>query len=60
MFKKSSDPRTGPTRAVNDEPRPPLLSEKLIAQLQCAVSAAQRKRMSGPAGTESGSSEKDR
>lgn len=29
-------------------PSPPLLSEKIIAQLQNAVSAAQRKRMPDP------------
>jgi hypothetical protein len=35
-------------RPTAEESSPPLLSEKLIAQLQGAVSAAQRKRMSDP------------
>jgi hypothetical protein len=41
-------------------PTPPFLSEKLIAQLQGAVTAAQRKRMSHPIDKrENRSAEKD-
>jgi hypothetical protein len=44
MPKKTTHGQTekGPTTA---EPSPPLLSEKLIAQLQQAVEVAQRRRM---------------
>jgi hypothetical protein len=45
---------------VGEPPAPPFLSEKLIAQLQGAVEAAQRKRMTHPADTrENRSAEKD-
>jgi len=37
-----------------DEPRPPYLNEKLIAQLQGAVSAALRKRIVKPVDTGQG------
>ncbi len=41
------------------EPTPPFLSEKLIAQLQGAVSAARRKRISKLLGTGNRSAEKE-
>jgi hypothetical protein len=48
------------SRLLAGEPAPPLLSEKLIAQLQGAVNAAQRKRMfKSMDNFESGSAEKD-
>jgi hypothetical protein len=51
MFRKPMSSKTnggGPKhpRSNPAESAPPLLSEKLIAQLQGAVAAAQRKRMS--------------
>ena len=48
MPKKTSVDRPKEFRMSADEPTPPLLSERLIAQLQGAVSAARRKRLSGP------------
>jgi hypothetical protein len=39
------NPKSG--EAMTREKAPPLLSEKLIAQMQSAVSAAQRKRLPG-------------
>ena len=44
MSKKTSDGESRITRLTNGERTPPLLSEKLIAKLQGAVEAAQRKR----------------
>jgi hypothetical protein len=43
MSKKTSGRRSKNSRQTTAEPTPPLLSDKLIAQLQGAVSAAQRK-----------------
>jgi hypothetical protein len=48
MAKRAKDPESKRSRPTTEESAPPLLSEKLIAQLQGAVGAAQRKRMSGP------------
>jgi hypothetical protein len=45
MPKKMSDGALMTDRLIAGENAPPLLSEKLIAQLQGAVEAAQRKRM---------------
>jgi len=44
LSKKTSDGDSEITRPINGERTPPLLSEKLIAKLQGAVEAAQRKR----------------
>ena len=46
MAKKSNGGEPKLTRLHPGGPAPPLLSEKLIAQLQGAVADAQRKRMS--------------
>lgn len=46
MSKKTRDGQPKQSDLSAGEPTPPLLSEKLIAQLQGAVNAAQRKRMS--------------
>ena len=48
MPKRTSDERHDKSHMSVHEAPPPLLSEKLIAQLQGAVSAAQRKRTSKP------------
>jgi len=48
MPKRTNDGRPKEDRPLTDESNPPLLSEELIAKLQNAVSAAQRKRMTGP------------
>jgi hypothetical protein len=48
MPKRTSDTRPKQPRPKAGEPTPPFLSEKLIAQLQGAVSAAQRKRIPKP------------
>jgi hypothetical protein len=48
MSKRASDGRSQKDRPTTEEAAPPLLSEKLIAQLQGAVSAAQRRRKSEP------------
>ncbi|HMH87954.1 MAG TPA: hypothetical protein VK523_04895 [Steroidobacteraceae bacterium] len=48
MSKKTHDDRSQQSASNAVEPAPPLLSEKLIAQLQGAVDAAQRKRMTHP------------
>jgi hypothetical protein len=49
MAKKTGDDRPKQTGSDSGEPTPPpFLSEKLIAQLQGAVDAAQRKRMPHP------------
>jgi hypothetical protein len=45
MPKRTSDERHEKSHMNADEAPPPFLSEKLIAQLQGAVSAAQRKRI---------------
>jgi hypothetical protein len=45
MSKKTSGRKSKNSRPITAEPTPPLLSEKLIAQLQGAVSAAQHKRV---------------
>jgi len=45
MSKRDSDGSPHNDPPMTEEPTPPLLSEKLIAQLQGAVSAARRKRM---------------
>jgi hypothetical protein len=44
MLKKTSDGESMITRLTNGQCTPPLLNEKLIAKLQEAVEAAQRKR----------------
>jgi hypothetical protein len=51
MAKKTNGSESKLPRLHPGESTPPLLSEKLIAQLQGAVAAAQRKRMSEPTGT---------
>jgi hypothetical protein len=48
MPMRTSDTRPKQSRPIAAEPTPPFLSEKLIAKLQGAVSAAQRKRMPKP------------
>jgi hypothetical protein len=45
MSKKTSGSKPKNSRPITAEPTPPLLGDKLIAQLQGAVSAAQRKRV---------------
>jgi hypothetical protein len=49
MSKRAKDPESKRNRPTTEESAPPLLSEKLIAQLQGAVRTAQRKRMSDKA-----------
>jgi hypothetical protein len=56
MSKKTSDSISKKGRRMIPEPTPPLLSEKLIAQLQGAVTAAQHKRNSQPIEPAAGSS----
>lgn len=46
MSKGAKDRRPKQDRPMTEAPAPPPLSEKLIARLQHAVSAAQRQRMS--------------
>jgi hypothetical protein len=48
MSKRVSDDRPKKDRPMTEEATPPLLSEKLIAQLQGAVDAAQRKQLPQP------------
>jgi hypothetical protein len=48
MPKRTSDERHDKSHMSAEEASPQFLSEKLIAQLQGAVSAAQRKRMPKP------------
>jgi hypothetical protein len=48
MPKRTSDTRPKQSRPNAGEPTPPFLSEKLIAKLQGAVSAAQRRRTPNP------------
>jgi hypothetical protein len=43
--KKAGDGKPKKSRRLSGEPTPPPLSEELIAQLQGAVSAAQRKKI---------------
>jgi len=50
MPKKTSDDESSPAQPTAGENTPPLLSEKLIAQLQGAVEAARRKRAQPNAG----------
>jgi hypothetical protein len=45
MFKRTRDGRPKRPSIIAGEPTPQFLSEKLIAELQGAVNAAQRKRM---------------
>ena len=45
MSKRTRHGRLKRPSSIAGEPTPPLLSEKLIAELQGAVNAAQRKRM---------------
>jgi hypothetical protein len=60
MFKKTRDGAPKPPGSTTNEPTPPYLSEKLIAELQGAVSAARRKRMPRPIDKgENRSTEKD-
>jgi len=46
MSKRTRDDGPKESSSIAGEPTPAFLSEKLIAQLQGAVNAAQRKRMS--------------
>jgi hypothetical protein len=46
MSKKTSEGASKDIRPPHGEHTPPLLSEKLVAKLQAAVEAAQRKRTS--------------
>ena len=48
MYKKPHDDRSKQSASNAGDPTPPLLSERLIAQLQGAVYAAQRKRRTHP------------
>ncbi len=48
MSKETNDGRPKERRPKTEQATPPPLSEKLIAKLQIAVSAAQRKRMPDP------------
>ncbi len=56
MAKKSLDGRPRKDRPTSGEATPPPLSKKLIAQLQGAVKAAQRKRPADPADAPAGQS----
>ena len=47
MSKRANGGKPKTDGPITGEKAPPLLSEKLIAQMQSAVSAAQRKRMPG-------------
>ena len=57
MSKRASDFR--PDGLTRSEPSPPQLSEKLIARLQMAVSAAQRNRVAQPEPEEKGGATAD-
>jgi hypothetical protein len=60
MFKKTREGAPKPPGPTGNEPTPPYLSEKLIAELQGAVSAARHKRMPRPTDKgENRSTEKD-
>jgi hypothetical protein len=59
MPKRTSDERHDKSPLSADEAAPPFLSEKLIAQLQGVVSAAQRKRIPKPIDNADGAAEKD-
>jgi hypothetical protein len=59
MPKRTSEERHDKSDMSVHEAPPPLLSEKLIAQLQGAVRAAQRKRTSKPIDNADRSVEKD-
>jgi hypothetical protein len=48
MSKGTNEGRSKEGRPKTDQASPPPLSEKLIAKLQMAVGAAQRKRMPDP------------
>jgi hypothetical protein len=48
MSKRAGDFRPLDDVSPSGEPKPPLLSDKLIAKLQMAVTAAQRNRMATP------------
>ena len=54
MLKKPPGSRHKRSRLNPDEPRPPYLNEKLIAQLQGAVRTALRKRIAKPIDTGGG------
>jgi hypothetical protein len=56
MSKTVIDGRLKKDRPIIEENAPPLLSEKLIAQLQGAVSTALRKRMREPKDASAGPS----
>lgn len=51
MSKRASDGRSQKDPTTEEAAAPPFLSEKLIAQLQGAVMAAQRRRKSDPSDT---------
>jgi hypothetical protein len=57
MFKRTRDGRPKRPSVIAGEPTPQFLSEKLIAELQGAVNAAQRKRM--PRAHDKGENRKD-
>jgi hypothetical protein len=59
MPKKTQDVKPKKSLPEIGEPSPPQLSEKLIAQLQGAVSAALRKRMSEPSDAGPAQSKRD-
>jgi len=59
MSKRENDCEPKKAGPMPGEAAPPLLSDKLIAQLQNAVSAAQRKRMSDRNDSARGPSEKE-
>jgi hypothetical protein len=59
MLKRENGCKPNKDRPMPGEAAPPLLSDKLIAQLQNAVSAAQRKRIPGRNDSTAGSPEKD-
>jgi hypothetical protein len=48
MSKRAIDGNDKKGQPMTEEAPPPLLSEELVAQLQAAVNAAQRKRLSAP------------
>jgi hypothetical protein len=59
MSKRENGCKPKKTRPMPREAAPPLLSDELIAQLQNAVRAAQRKRMSDRNDSTARSSEKE-
>ena len=59
MLKRENGCEPKKDRPIPGEAAPPLLSDKLIAQLQNAVSAAQRKRMTERNDSTARSPEKD-